>query len=61
MKYVDTSSENTEGFCVNSVFTGDSDSLYVNINIGIKMVLMQVDTGSVKTLLPEEWSVCCGN
>ena len=33
VKYVDTSSENTEEFGVNSVFTDDSGSLYVNINI----------------------------
>ena len=53
VKYVDTSSENTEEFGVYSVFTDDSGSLYVNINIEGKMVRMQVDTGSAKTLLPE--------
>ena len=50
VKYVDTSSENTEEFGVHSVFTDDSGSLYVNINIEGKMVRMQVDTGSAKTL-----------
>ena len=40
-------------FGVHSVFTDDSDSLYVNISIECKMVRMQVDTGSAKTLLPE--------
>ena len=35
------------------MFTDDSGSLYVNINIEGKMVRMQVDTGSANTLLPE--------
>ena len=52
-KYVDTSSENTEEFGVHSVFTDDSGSLYVNINIAGKMVRIQVDTGSANTLLQE--------
>ena len=51
VKYVDTSSENTEEFGVHFVFTDDSDSLYVNINS--KTVRMQVDTGSAKSLLHE--------
>ena len=33
VKYVDTSSENTKEFGVHSVFTDDSDLLYVNIHI----------------------------
>ena len=53
VKYDDTSSENTEEFAVYFVFTDDSSSLYVNINIEGKMVRIQVDTGSAKTLLPE--------
>ena len=53
VKYVDTSSVNTEDIGVHSVFTDDRGSLYVNINIEGKMVRMQVDTGSAKTLLPE--------
>ena len=35
------------------MFTDNSGSLHVNINIEGKMVRMQVDTGSAKTLLPE--------
>ena len=53
VKYVDTSSENTEELGVHSVFTEDSGSLYVNINIEGKMVRVQVDTGSANTLFPE--------
>ena len=53
VKYVDISSENTEEFGVHDVFTDDSGSLYVNINIEGNMVHMQVDTGSAKALLPE--------
>ena len=44
VKYAYTSCENTEEFGVHSVFTDDSGSLYVNINIEGRIVRMQLDT-----------------